>query len=182
MSVGRLCGEMLCTGGSSALDGVSNHIRPGLPFGMPPRCQDTWSRSSPSWYQMDWKSSHAGGDRTEGSREWCHRDTPGPTSETGAASSNGKKHKCQTWEGTKEKFLNITDADLCSLQKIQHNEKGSLSQTYKKNTEANAKVVDLNQKTMQALEFLAVVCSAFEKAGEDLNKKDASYDKISEGF
>ena len=44
--------------------------------------------------------------------------------------------------------------------------KGSLSQTYKKNTEANAKVYDLNEKRMQALETLAAVYAIFEKAGE----------------
>ena len=43
------------------------------------------------------------------------------------------------------------------LQKILSNKKGSLSQLYKKNTGANAKVFDFNQKTMQALETLAAV-------------------------
>ena len=51
-----------------------------------------------------------------------------------------------------------------------HSKKGSLSQTFLKNTEANAKVDDLKQKTMQALESLAAVYAAFEKAGEDLRK------------
>ena len=57
-----------------------------------------------------------------------------------------------------------------------------MSQTFMKNTEANADVYGLNQKTKQALESLAFVHSAFEKAGEDLNKEDESYDKVSEGF
>ena len=153
------------------------HIRTGPLLGVPQRNQDTWSRSSPSWYQKDWKSSHAGGDRTpDGSREWSHRHTRGPTSETGGASSSGKK-KSQTWERTKDKFLNITSEGLGSLQKILSNKKGSLSQTYKKKTEENAKVCGLNQKTMQALESLAAV-AAFEKAGEDLNKGNSECDIV----
>ena len=48
-----------------------------------------------------------------------------------------------------------------------------MSHTYKKNTEANAKVNDFNQKTMQALESLAFMKSAFEKAG---------YGEVSEEF
>ena len=72
-------------------------------------------------------------------------------------------------EETREKFLNITPEDLWRLQKILSNKKESLSQTYKKNTEANANVCDFNQKTMQALETLAAVYAVFEKAGENLN-------------
>ena len=47
-----------------------------------------------------------------------HGDTRGSASETGGASSSGKKNKSQAWEGTKEKFLNITSEDLWSPQKI----------------------------------------------------------------
>ena len=39
----------------------------------------------------------------------------------------------------------------------------SLSSTYKKNTEANTKVYDLNQKSMQALDVLAEECEIFEE-------------------
>ena len=77
------------------------------------------------------------------------------------------KPKCQTWEETKEKILNITATDLWSLQKILHNKRGSPSQTYTKNTEANAEVYDLNQKTMQALESLAVVYAGEQGRGND---------------
>ena len=55
--------------------------------------------------------------------------------------------------------------------------KDSLSQTYKKNTEAHAKVYDLNQRTMKALETLAFLHSTFEAAGKDLNKADELLDK-----
>ena len=58
--------------------------------------------------------------------------------------------------------MNITQEELGRLQKI-------LSQTYKKNTEANANVNDLNQKTMQALDTLAAVYAVFGKAGGNLN-------------
>ena len=120
-------------------------------LGMPPRYHDAGSRSSPSWYQKDWKSTQVGGSRTpEGCREWERGDSRGHTAETGSASSSGKKHKCPTWVGTKEKILNIPPADLWSVQKILHDKRGSLSQTYKKNTEGNAKLYDFDQKTMQA--------------------------------
>ena len=53
-----------------------------------------------------------------------------------------------------------------------------MSQTYKKNMEANAKVYDLNQKTMKAaLETLAFLYPTFQKAGKELNKEDVSYDE-----
>ena len=89
----------------------------------------------------------------------------------GGASSSGKKNKSQSRERTKEKFLSITPDDLWSLQKILSNKKRSLSHTFLEKTEANAKVYDPNEKTMQALESLAVVYAAFEEAGEPLNKE-----------
>ena len=68
------------------------------------------------------------------------------------------------------------------MQKISHSKKRlSEPDLDKKNTGANAKVYDLNQKTMQALGSLAFAHSAFEKAGEDL-KEGASYDQVSEEF
>ena len=66
------------------------------------------------------------------------------------------------------KTLQIAPAEMWKLQKILSSRKGSLSQTYKKNTEANRKVYDLNQKTMQALSNLALVYARFEEAGVDL--------------
>ena len=122
-------------------------------------------RSSPSWYQKDLKSSQVGGSRTpEGCREWGHRDSRGTTAETGSASSSGK-HRCQTWVGTKENIDNIPHGDLWIVQKILHDKKGSPSQTCKKNTEANAKLHDLDLKTMQAWNPLALVHCAFSNFG-----------------
>ena len=46
--------------------------------------------------------------------------------------------------------------------------KGSLSQTCKKNSEANTKVYGLNQRTMQALNNLALVYATFQQAGANL--------------
>ena len=107
------------------------HVRTGPLLGMPPRYHDAWSRSSPSCCQNDWKSSHA--DRTpEGCRGCSHRDTRGPTAETGGASSRGKKHKCQTREGTNENILKITPVDFWNPQKILHNKKGSLDKPLRK--------------------------------------------------
>ena len=92
-----------------------------------------------------------------------------------------KKHKCPTWVGTKEKILNIPPADLWGVQKILHDKKGSLSQTYKKNTEANAKLHHLDQKTMQAWNPWQSCIALFQISDEDLNKEDASYDNVSKG-
>ena len=47
----------------------------------------------------------------------------------------------------------VTEKTLWELHRLLNNRKGSLSSTYK-NTEANTKVHDLNQKTMQALDRL----------------------------
>ena len=43
-----------------------------------------------------------------------------------------------------------TARKLWELQRLLNNRKGSLSSTYKMNTEANTRVYDLHQKTMQA--------------------------------
>ena len=43
---------------------------------------------------------------------------------------------------------------MWELHRPLNNRKGSLSAIYKKNTEANTKVYDLNQKTMQAVDVL----------------------------
>ena len=114
-----------------------------------------------------------------------HRDTREPTTpRTGGASastedkhcqdSGGKKHKSQPWEVTWREFLNVTSEDLWRLQKILHSNKGSLSKTNKTNTEANAKVYDLNQKTMKAVDTLAFLHSTFERAGKNLGEVDDS--------
>ena len=55
-----------------------------------------------------------------------------------------------------------------SCRKHSAAEKGSLSLTHKKNTEANTKVYDLNQKTMHALSNVAFVYARFVGAGADL--------------
>ena len=62
-------------------------------------------------------------------------------------------------------FLHITPAELWKLQKILSSKKGKLSHTYKKNAEATTKVYDLNQRTTQAPNNLAIVC---EQAGANL--------------
>ena len=61
-----------------------------------------------------------------------------------------------------------------SCRKRSAAEKGSLCQTHKKNTEANTKVYDLNQKTMQALSNLALVYARFEGTGADFGGRAAS--------
>ena len=133
------------------------HIRAGLLAGMPRRHQDTGSRSSPPWCQKDWKSSTSGGDKSsDGNAGWSQRDTRGTSSSIHADHTD-------TLEETKEKFPNITREELWRLQEISSNKKGSLSQTWKRNTEANAKVNDLNQKTLYALETLVSVLAVFDE-------------------
>ena len=86
---------------------------------------------------------------------WSRRDTRGTR-------SSGQADDTEIWENTSENLLRITPAEMWKLQKILSSRKGSVSQTYKKNTEANMKVYDLNQKTMQALSNLALVHARFE--------------------
>ena len=71
-------------------------------------------------------------------------------------SSSGQADNTETWEETKEKFLHVTPDELAR--------KGSRCQTYKKNTEANTKVYDFNQSTMQVLDILAAVNASFGQA------------------
>ena len=57
----------------------------------------------------------------------------------------------------------VTREDLWALRSVLSSKKGSLSATYNKNTEADTKVYDLNQKTMLALDRLADAYSTFEE-------------------
>ena len=57
-------------------------------------------------------------------------------------------------EQTSVKDFVETEKKLWELHRLLNNRKGSLSSTYKKNTEANTKDYDLNQKTMQAVDVL----------------------------
>ena len=59
------------------------------------------------------------------------------------------------------------EEDLWAPQKVLSSRKGSLSATYNKNTEANTKAFDLNQKTIQALDRLAGVYATFEDAWDN---------------
>ena len=86
------------------------------------------------------------------------------------------------WKGRKKKSTTSRQRTCGVYKKKLHNKKGSWSQTYKKNTESHAKVHDLNQKTVQALESSAFVYSAFEHRVTTKNKEDASYDKVLEEF
>ena len=52
------------------------------------------------------------------------------------------------------KYFVATEQKLWELQRLLNDRNGSLSSTCKKNTEANTRVYDLNQKTMQALDAL----------------------------
>ena len=62
---------------------------------------------------------------------------------------------------------------LVGLQKILSNKKGSLSATHKKNSEANTRVYDLNQKITAALGNVAVIYKTFEEAGGNLEGESA---------
>ena len=53
-----------------------------------------------------------------------------------------------------------------------------MSATYRKNTEANTKVYDLNQKTMQALDRLADVYETFEDTWAFVEKETAEDDSL----
>ena len=56
--------------------------------------------------------------------------------------------------------------------------KGRLSATYEENSEANTKVYDINQKTMQAFGTLAVVYATFEEARANLEIENSEGDPL----
>ena len=117
-----------------------------------------WSRSTPSWYQKDWKPKASGGDRaSEGQTGWKHSRHQ--------LQRSGGQHR--DMENTSEK-VPADCAELWKLQKILTSREGSLSQTYKNSTEANTKVYDLNQRTMQAHNNLALIFASFEPSGANL--------------
>ena len=60
----------------------------------------------------------------------------GANGDTRGTSSSGQADNSDTKEEAKEKFLNITPEELWRPRKILSNKKGSLSENYKKNTEA----------------------------------------------
>ena len=129
------------------------------------RNRDTWSRSEPSWQA-------SGGDKaSEGYSGWSRRDTRGN-------SSSGQADNTATWISTREKPLQITLAEIWKLPKILESSKSSFSPTYKKNAEANTKVCELNQKTMQALSNLALVYARFEEAEADLEVDTSEGDPL----
>ena len=77
-----------------------------------------------------------------------------------------------------EPSLQNTPAEIWKLQKVLSSRKGSLSQTNKRNIEANTKVYDLNQKALQALSNLALVYASFEEAGADLEVEASEGDQL----
>ena len=127
------------------------HIRTGLLTGMPLR-QDVWSRSAPSWYQKD--SASESDKASEGTQAGAGGTLAAPAPQV---------DNTETWAATKEKLLQVAPADLWMLQKILSSKKGSVSQTYKTNSEANTKVYDLNHRTMQDLNNFAIVYATLNK-------------------
>ena len=77
-----------------------------------------------------------------------------------------------------ETFVHVAEEELWALQKVLHCRKGSLSSPYKKNSEANNKVYDLNQRTVAALDRLAEVYETFEDTWDIVVKESAAGDML----
>ena len=145
---------------------------------------------STSWYAKGWSPSTNKDPSTKISYSvWSKRGTRGNSGEHEGRRSywDDVEHRIlQTtpkelrWKGkkrltevrdTKEnapeqesvKDFMATEKRLWELHRFLNNRKGSLSSTYKKKTEANTKVYDLNQKTMQDLDPLAEEYEIFEE-------------------
>ena len=73
----------------------------------------------------------------------------------------------------------VTQRRLWKLHRLLNNRKGSLSSTYKKNTEASTRVHDLNQKTMQALGALAEEYEIFEETMQKVMHETEDGDRLS---
>ena len=93
------------------------------------------------------------------------------------------KENASEQESVKD-FL-VTEKRLWQVHHRLNNRKGSSSSTYKKNTEANTKVYDLNQKTMQSLDVLAEEYEIFEETMkkvthelEELDKAQKDQDRL----
>ena len=71
-----------------------------------------------------------------------------------------------------------TARKLWELQRLLNNRKGSLSSTYKMNTEANTRVYDLHQKTMQALDALAEEYETFEETTKKVTHETEEGDMV----
>ena len=154
---------------------VHLRIRTGLLTGLPRRHQDTWSRSRPSWYQKDWNplSLLLPSLPPPPSPSFWRRYGVGGVHRLDPAGRS--RHQLQRPVGQhgdmgryQEKFLQIAPAEIWKLAKLLSSKTGSPSQTYKKISEANTKVYDLNQRTTQALYNLALVYATFEQAGANL--------------
>ena len=70
----------------------------------------------------------------------------------------------------------VTEKKLRELNHLLNNRKGSLSSTYKKNSEANNKVYDLNQRTLAAWDHLAEVNETFEDTWDIVVQESAAGD------
>ena len=87
-----------------------------------------------------------------------------------------EKEKEKGRDRPREKFINVTKEDLWALQTVLDSRKSSLSSTYKKNSGANNKVYDLNQRPMAALDRLAEVYETFEDTWDIVVKESADGD------
>ena len=89
-----------------------------------------------------------------------------------------EKEKEKGRDRPREKFINVTKEDLWALQRVLVSRKSSLSSTYKKNSGANNKLYDLNQRTVAALDRLAEVCETFEDTWDIVEKESAEGDML----
>ena len=103
-----------------------------------------------------------------GATEYEHENDKDKDERKGKRKREKKKSKLEVSEHEEE--------DLWAPQKVLSSRKGSLSATYNKNTEANTKVFDLNQKTIQALDRLAGVYATFEDAWANLGSENSEVD------
>ena len=97
------------------------------------------------------------------------------TEEDGVAVRDTKENASEQ-ESVKD--IVATEKKLWELHRLLNNRKESSSSTYKKNTEANAKVYDLNQKTMQALDALAKEYEIFKETVKKVTHETEEVDLL----
>ena len=114
------------------------HVRTGLLTGMPRRHQDMWSRSQLLEAMRRRRGTQVGADGTL------------------AAPASAARRRTISADCT---------GRILEAAKDNKQQERSFTPTNKKNTEANTKVHDLNQRTMQALNNLAIVFATFAQAG-----------------
>ena len=159
------------------------------------RTRDTWTPSTSrdnsssgnytGWNRRDirganssgYEDKHATWGGTGGYESDKNKDSASRKGDEREAEKEKEREKEKGRDKPREKF-NITKEDMWTLQRVLDSRKCSLGSTYKKNSEANNKVYDLNHNTMAALDRLTDAYETFEDTWAFVEKEPAEGDLL----